>query len=147
MNLNTIKKCDQKGLSIKNWQIPYYWKKIGVAVFTLAFIGIFIPQFIDPEPIIVKQICKKAMLFGLLLITLAKEPIEDERLATIRSKAFSLAFIFGVVYALIQPVVNYIVGVVIEPEDTIYSDLGGFQILWFMLVIYVGFFHLFKRKE
>lgn len=135
----------QKLDKLSNFQLPNYFKKIGWTLFGISLILTLLFKFTeDPSPII-SVICKKGMLVGLLLVAIAREKVEDEMIEKLRGKSFSAAFIFGVLYALIQPLVNYFVGVTIKPEPTTYSDLGDFQVLWFMLFIYVMLFQLYKR--
>ncbi len=135
----------QKLDKLSSFKLPNYFKKIGWTIFGVTLILVLIFKIIEnPNPII-STICKKGMLVGLLVIALAREKVEDEMIEKLRGKSFSAAFIFGVLYALVQPLVNYFVGVTINSEPTTYSDLGDFQVLWFMLFIYVMLFKLYKR--
>ncbi len=87
------------------------------------------------------------MLIGLLIVTISREKIEDEFIENLRSKSFSLAFIIGVIYVLAQPLVNYIVSLILQSEKASFEDLGDFQILWFLLVIYLTAFWSLKRRN
>ena len=65
----------------------------------------------------------------------------------IRGHAFSFAFIAGVVYALVMPITDYVVDLVIDSKEASYSELGDFIILWFMMVMYLAFFNLLKKTQ
>ena len=80
-----------------------------------------------------------------MVIAISKEKIEDEMIVNLRSKAFSFAFICGVIYALVQPYINYGVASMVAPEKAVYEEFGAFIILWFMLTIHLMFFHVLKR--
>ena len=60
----------------------------------------------DGDFIALKNILRKIILVGLLVITISKEKIEDEFIENLRSGAFSFAFGIGVGYVLIQPIIN-----------------------------------------
>ena len=66
---------------------------------------------------------------------------------TIRGQAFSMAFIAGVVYTLIQPLFNYIASYIVEKDNEPLGDLGDFQVLWFLLTMYLLFFYMIKRRQ
>ena len=132
---------------IQNYQylIPNHYKKVGIALLIASLIALITRKFLFEDVVIVQQIAKKGMLLALLLITLSKEKIEDELITKLRGQAFAVAFIAGVIYTLVQPLINYLVAILIKPEKAIYNDLGDFMVLWFMLVMYLTFFYMFKR--
>ena len=94
-----------------------------------------------------QQIAKNGMLVGLLIVIISKEKIEDELISKIRGQAFSFAFVVGVIYAIIMPFTNYIADLIFKNKEALYSDLGDFVVLWFMMVMYLAFFYLFKRTR
>ncbi|MGO3181950.1 MAG: hypothetical protein ACTIJ9_03875 [Aequorivita sp.] len=75
-------------------RLPNSWKKVGWGILSLALI--LLNRFLEIDHLLFKSILKKTMLIGLLIVTISKEKIEDERVETLRSKAFSFAFIVGV---------------------------------------------------
>src|SRR5690606_36061335 len=103
-------------------------------------------KFIDDLPTWSIQILKHAMLLGLLIMSLSKEKIEDELIETLRSKSYSLAFIIGVGYTMLQPLANFIVDFFLE-EQLVVSTTNHIQVLLFMLLIQVGFFEVLKRNR
>ena len=132
---------------IQNYQylLPNQYKKVGMALLIISIIALLTRKYFFEDLVLVQQIGKKGMLLALLLITISKEKIEDELITKLREQAFAVAFISGVIYTLIQPLINYLVALLIKPEKAIYNDLGDFVVLWFMLVMYLTFFYMFKR--
>jgi L-asparagine transporter-like permease len=113
----------------------------------VSLILILSTKFIDGNFDVLKTILKNTMLIGLLVVTISKEKIEDEFIENLRSKSFSLAFILGVVYVLVQPLINYVVAMLVEPKKASFENLGDFQILWFLLIVYLTAFWSLKRKN
>jgi len=132
---------------IQNYQylLPNHYKKVGIALLFASLTALIARKYLFEDVDIVQEIGRKGMLLALLLITLSKEKIEDELIIKLRGQAFAAAFIAGVIYTLVQPLINYMVAFLIKPEKAIYSDLGDFIVMWFMLVIYLTFFYMFKR--
>jgi len=149
--MNMIKKfCEaeyRRLKKIQNYQylLPNQYKKVGIALLIASIIALLTRKYLFEDLELVQQIGKKGMLLALLLITISKEKIEDELITKLRGQAFAVAFISGVIYTLIQPLINYLVALMIKPEKAIYNDLGDFVVLWFMLVMYLTFFYMFKR--
>ena len=132
---------------IQNYQylLPNQYKKVGMALLIISIIALLTRKYFFEDLVLVQQIGKKGMLLALLLITLSKEKMEDELITKLRGQAFAVAFISGVIYTLVQPLINYLVALLIRPENAIYNDLGDFVVLWFMLIMYLTFFYMFKR--
>ena len=132
---------------IQNYQylLPNHYKKVGIALLIASLTALIARKYLFEDVDIVQEIGRKGMLLALLLITLSKEKIEDELITKLRGQAFAAAFIAGVIYTLVQPLINYMVAFLIKPEKAIYNDLGDFIVLWFMLVMYLTFFYMFKR--
>ena len=118
---------------------------MGIALLIASLAALITRKYLFEDVELVQEIGRKGMLLALLLITLSKEKIEDELITKLRGQAFAAAFIAGVIYTLVQPLINYMVAFLIKPEKAIYSDLGDFIVMWFMLVIYLSFFYMFKR--
>ncbi|MDX5584599.1 MAG: hypothetical protein QNK20_06660 [Aureibaculum sp.] len=132
---------------IQNYQylLPNHYKKVGIALLIASLAALITRKYLFEDVELVQEIGRKGMLLALLLITLSKEKIEDELITKLRGQAFAVAFIAGVIYTLVQPLINYLVALLIKPENATYSDLGDFIVMWFMLVIYLSFFYMFKR--
>jgi len=148
MNFKKAADCERTKLEsfLDKFQLPNVFKKVGLTVFILSFLLLTVIKFIDSEPLWLRPVLKQLMLVGLLVISISKEKIEDELIQTLRSKSYSLAFIIGVVYIMLQPILDkvtdFILGLEAQPNDT-----GYVQVLLFMLLIQVGFFEVLKRNR
>jgi hypothetical protein len=131
----------------KNFGLSNSFKKIGIAIIVVSLLTIIVAKMADFGNPTIKFAIKRILLVGLLVIVLAKEKIEDERILIMRGQAFSMAFIAGVVFTLIQPLINYVASLIVEKDQDPLSDLGDFQVLWFLLTIYLLFFYMLKRKS
>lgn len=147
MNLKSIKECDRKsGQRLLNFKLSYSWKRAGWIGFALVFLGLLATKFFDGDLVVLKAVLKKLTLVFLFVVVLSREKIEDERIQSIRAQAFSFTFLAAVLYVIGQPVINYLAEVLFQPDDASFKDLGDFQILWFMLAIYLMFFNVVKRR-
>lgn len=148
MKLKNAEICERTKLEqfLSKVQLSHRFKKLGFGIVILSFIGITGSKFIDDVPNWFIQVLKHAMLVGLLIISLSKEKIEDELIETLRSKSYSLAFIIGVGYTMLQPLANFAVDLVLgEQNET--QIIGHVQVLLFMLLIQVGFYEVLKRSR
>ena len=125
--------------------LPKKFKTIGYYIAFGVFTLMILKKFVD-EPLWVKPLLRKGLLFGMLLISISKDNIEDEFIESLRSQSYRLAFIMGVVYSLIQPVINYIVGSVIDSNET-FNDFSYFEVLFFMLLVQLMMFWQLKRMN
>ena len=100
-------------------------------------------KFID-EPDWVKPILSGLLLVSMLLISLAKEKVEDEYIDSLRSQSYRFAFIVVIIYSLVQPLVNYGVGILFDETETL-KGFDYFQVLFFMLVVQILVFYKLKR--
>jgi hypothetical protein len=128
---------------MNKFQLPNRFKKIGWVVVLIAFALMIAKKFID-EPSWVKPVLTNLMIVGFLLVSLSKEKIEDELIVKLRGQSYRLAFVFGVLYSLVQPYVEYGVEYLINAEEANIS-FSYFQVLLFMLVVQIMFFAQFKR--
>ena len=148
MGIHKVTECERTKLEsfLDKFQLPNVFKKVGITLFLLSFIVLTIIKFTENEPLWVRPALKQAMLVGLLVISISREKIEDELIQILRSKSYALAFIIGVIYIMLQPlvnqVVNFILGTSEEPDN-----MGYVQVLLFMLLIQVGFFEVLKRNR
>jgi len=148
MNLKDMQECERKQFDkLKNYQLPNTFKKVGWVIVLLSLIVLLTRKFFLTDLTELSQIAKNLALLGLLIVIISKEKIEDELIRMIRGKAFTFAFIAGVVYALVMPITDYVVDFVIESKEPSYSELGDFIILWFMMVVYLAFFNLLKKTR
>ena len=147
MNLKSMQECERRrAQKFLNYKLPTYWKKIGWAGAGLSLVAIMSTSLFDGDFQLLKDIMRKVVLAFLFIVILAKEEVEDERVQNFRAQSFSFAFLAGVLYALFQPVANWIVFSIFRPERAAFEDLGDFQILWLMLTVYLVFFYLLKKR-
>lgn len=140
--------CERKKLEkLKKYKLPNSFKRIGWGVVIISVVVLLTRKFFLPDQVDLGLIAKNGMLLGLLIVIISKEKIEDELIGMIRGHAFSFAFIAGVVYALVMPITDYVVDLVIDSKEASYSELGDFIILWFMMVMYLAFFNLLKKTQ
>ena len=105
---------------------------VGLGVVVGSF-GLMIAKKFFEEPDWVKPTLKVLLLIGMLVISLSKDKVEDELIDSLRSKSYRLAFIMGVLYALVQPIVNFAVGSVLN-EDAELVGFDYFQVLFFYAI-------------
>ena len=133
---------------LKNIGLPHSFKKIGIILIALCITLLLVRKLFAFEVSeTIKFITKRVVLVGLLIVAISREKVEDEMIKTIRGQAFSMAFIAGVVYTLIQPLFNYIASYIVEKDNEPLGDLGDFQVLWFLLTMYLLFFYMIKRRQ
>lgn len=140
---------DRRFEKFKNVGLPHTYRKIGVILVIISLLMMISSKIItyDFDTTTLKFLSKRIILIGLLIIAISKEKVEDEMIRTIRGQAFSMAFVAGVVYTLIQPLLNYIVALFVEKDKEPFTDVGDFQVLWFLLTMYLLFFYMIKKRQ
>ena len=147
MNLKSVSECEERRISkFINFKLPNFYKKIGWTGFFLSFVILIFAKFFDGDYLILIEILKRLLLVFLLIVVISKEKMEDEMIKSIRSQAFSFAFVGAVAYTLLQPVINLIVSLIVRPDKVIFEDLGDFQVLWFMMIVYLVVFMKLKKR-
>lgn len=147
MNLKKINECERSRLERwSQFQLSHKWKRIGIIVCLVAFGILTSLKFMEGEFLVHRFVLRRALLIGLLIISLSKDRIEDEMIVSIRAKSFTLAFVLAVLYALIQPLVNALVFYIMDSKD-ISNSFSYFQVLAFMLLIQIMFFEVLKRNR
>ncbi len=127
-------------------QLPYHFKKIGIGIAIMSFILLLANKFaIEMEA--VRTFGKYGMLIGMLLISISREKIEDELVTKLRMQSFAFAFIFGVMYALALPILDYALDYSFKDGEAIFKGMGDFSILWILLCIQVFYFEYLKRMH
>ena len=148
MTLKKIAECERQRLNkIHNYRLPVYFKTIGVILLIVSFVTLMSRMFFDDQPEIIRDLSKRGLLIGMLLISISKDKEEDELTMKLRSQSYSIAFVAGVIYALVMPYVDYGVSNVLKPDIETLKELGDFQILIFMLMIQLMFYYTLKRSR
>ena len=148
MKTNKILDCERTRIDkMINFQLPNRFIKIGIGIFIVTFASFIVLKLISLNSDFTKLVLRSIMLISLLVISVSKDRDEDELVKLIRVQSYALAFVIGVLFAVIQPVINYLVGLVVSTDKTIYTNLGDFQVLIFMLMIQLNFFYFLKRMR
>jgi hypothetical protein len=147
MNTEKFIECERKRLNkLVNFRLPYRYKVVGLVIAALSIITMFVRAFgLEGEQEVLKEIAKKGLLVGMLLMSLSRDKEEDEMTVALRVQSYTMAFVAGTVYALVMPYVEYGVSNVVNDGGEAFKDLPGFQILIFMLLIQLMFYHTLKR--
>ena len=147
MNTRKIIECENKRFEkLVNFKLPANFFKIGIIVSLLSIAMMFMRAFvIEGDAEWLKLLLQKTLLIGMLIMSVSKDKEEDEMTISLRSQSYAIAFVVGVVYALIMPYVEFGVDSVIESNTSELKNLGDFQVLLFMLMIQLLFFHNLKR--
>ena len=148
MSKSKILDCERSRIEkMIKFQLPNKYIKIGIGIFLATFLSFIVLKIMGLNSEFTKLILRSIMLVSLLVISVSKDKEEDEMVKLIRVQSYALAFVIGVLFAVIQPVINFLVSFVVNTDKTIYSNLGDFQVLIFMLMIQLNFFYFLKRMR
>ena len=147
MNTERIINCERKRFQkLIKFRLPDRFMAIGVAIVIVSIVGLFVRAFaLDNEVEWLKQLLQKTLLVGMLIMSMSKDKVEDEMTIALRAQSYAIAFVVGVIYALIMPYVEYGVSNLVHSGGEAFKDLGDFQVLLFMLMIQLMFYHNLKR--
>jgi len=147
MNTKKIMDCEQRRFNkLINYRLPHKFMGIGITIAIVSIVIIFVRKFgMEGDTEWLKALLKKSLLVGMLLMSVSKDKEEDEMTISLRSQSYAIAFVIGVVYALVMPYIDYWVSNTLKPEGEVLKDLGDFQVLVFMLMIQLMFYHNLKR--
>ncbi|WP_405223851.1 hypothetical protein [Dokdonia sp. Asnod1-B02] len=147
MNFKKIIACERKNLDkLSKFQLPHKFKRIGWILFIASFVSLIATSIIvtdDSLKSTIIVIVKYTMLIGLLIVSLSKEPIEDEFIRSIRMRSYMIAFIVGVLQTLVMPFINLGADALINGGSSL-KPVNDFFVLWVLLFCQILFFHLFK---
>ena len=147
MNKERIIDCERKAFHRwLNFRLPNSFLKIGAIVVVISIAVMFFRAFVmEGDTEWLKEITKKALLVGMLIMSLSRDKEEDEMTIALRMQSYAIAFVVGVIYALIMPYIEYGVSNIVHGGGETYKNLGDFQVLLFMLMIQLLFYHNLKR--
>jgi hypothetical protein len=128
---------------------PNYFKKIGAGT-VLFTVAVLMPASIwlkDVNPAVFENykslfriLFIDLIYIGFLLYIGSREKIEDELIVKIRLNSLAFAFIMGILWVIMQPVINFILSKQME-------NIPDQGIVLFMLVFYTIIFHFSKRNR
>lgn len=147
MNTKKIIDCERKGFDkMVNYRLPHKFMAIGIGIVLMSFALMILRKVgLDGDTEWLKELLKKTFLIGMLFMSVSRDKDEDEMTIMLRAQSYAIAFVIGVVYALVMPYIDYWVSNAIKPEGEALKDLGGFQVLVFMLMVQLMFYHFLKR--
>lgn len=129
---------------LSKYQLPNVFRKIGYLIFGIFFIALFLGKFFI-DGLEIGIVLKYGMLIGLLLVSISKEKIEDELVTKLRMQSYAFAFISGVFFSLVLPLVDYLFDIIFDNGEPMFDALSDWSILWFLLSVQVFYFELLKR--
>ena len=130
---------------MNKFQLGFQYKRIGYIIAIGTFVLMIARKYFEDSEW-VRPILHGILLIGLLIISLSKEKIEDELIDSLRSQSYRLAFILAIVYSLVQPLINFGVGTLLNQDDEL-QGFNYFQVLFFMLIVQLMFFWKLKRTN
>ncbi|MDJ0645857.1 MAG: hypothetical protein QNJ57_07750 [Flavobacteriaceae bacterium] len=143
MTKETFCEAERRRLDkLNKFQLPHKFKKIGWSIVLMSFL-LMIAKIFFNEPLWVKTVLNNIFLLGLLMVSISKEKVEDELIVSLRAQSYRLAFTIGVLYAIIQPLIEYFVDTLLQKEPSL--GFSYFQVLIFMLFIQLAFFESLKK--
>jgi len=147
MKTEKILECERQRFNkIINFRLPHRFLKIGIVIIAISIIAMFVRAFLmEGDTEWLKGVLQKTLLIGMLIMSVSKDRVEDEMTMTLRSQSYAIAFVIGVVYALVMPYVEFGVSNVVHSGGESLKGLGDFQVLLFMLMIQLMFYHNLKR--
>ncbi len=129
-----------------NFRLPHVFMTVGIVIVLLSITIMFVRAFVlEGDFLWLKHLLQKTMLVGMLIMSLSKDKEEDEMTIVLRAQSYAIAFVIGVIYALVMPYVEFGVSNVMDSNGQAFKDLGDFQVLLFMLMIQLLFYHNLKR--
>lgn len=146
MDAKKIMECEQRRFGkLISFRLPSKFMNVGIAIGALSIVLMFVRAFaLEGDTIWLKLLVQKTLLIGMLIMSISKDKEEDEMLITLRSQSYAIAFVIGVLYALVMPYVEFGVDSVASNVSE-FKNLGDFQVLLFMLMIQLMIFHNLKR--
>ncbi|MBU2929376.1 hypothetical protein [Winogradskyella psychrotolerans] len=129
-----------------NFRLSYRFMRIGIAIVLLTIVMMFVRAFaMEGDTVWLKVLLQKFLLVGMLIMSLSKDKLEDEMTIILRTQSYAIALVVGVIYALVMPYVEFGVSNVMTSGGESFKNLGDFQVLLFMLMVQLMFYHNLKR--
>lgn len=132
---------------MNKFQLSQKFKTIGCYIVIATFSSMLIRKIADVDIFWLKELLRSLLLLGMLIISISKDKVEDEFIESLRAQSYRLAFVLTVIYALIQPYVEYVVDFLLNDNPKDFGSFSYFQVLTFMLVIQIAFFEQLKRMN
>lgn len=140
--MKKLLECEQRSLS-KFKLLPYSYKIVGFIAAGLSIVSFIAIALLDIDNM-VNTITWSVLLMAMLLISVSREKEEDEYTLSLRNKSYMMAFIAGVLFAVIQPYINFGVSSVVDGNEATFSEMPSYVIVWYMLFVQLGFYYLLR---
>jgi len=148
MNKKSIVECERNRIQkVLDFRLPNSFKWVGVILLVGAFVLFFLRMQFPEQAEVLRNIGRKVFIVGLLCISLARDKEEDEMTVALKAQSYAIAFILGVIYALVMPYVEYGVSNIVHSGGEAYKELGDFQLLSFMFLVQLGFYYTLKLSR
>lgn len=123
--------------------LPNYFKKIAfvLLVISISLLVLKLTKILFVDKSIFKIISINILLIALLMFALAKDKVEDELTLKLRSQAYSLTFLYGVIFTIFSSILNFVAYT--RPQ----ADKSAYEVLIQMFVFYFIVFYTLKRKR
>lgn len=148
MNKKSFVECERNRIQkVLDFRLPNSFKWVGVILLVGAFVLFFLRMQFPGQAEVLRNIGRKVFIVGLLCISLARDKEEDEMTVALKAQSYAIAFILGVIYALVMPYVEYGVSNIVHSGGETYKELGDFQLLSFMFLVQLGFYYTLKLSR
>lgn len=128
---------------MKEFLLPHYYKKIAISTGILGIVLWTIinsyPDFINIQPYILIWIAKMGILLSLLIFVFAKEKVESEYIAKLRTNNILVSFISGVVFLVLDT------GIEIVYAGENFEMTSGYGLMMLIFLIYSVRFYIKKN--
>ena len=128
---------------MNKFQLGNQFKKIGYIIAFSAFVLMLGRKYFENSEWI-RPILHGVLLIGMLVISLSKEKLEDEFIDSLRAQSYRIAFILVIIYSLVQPLINFGVGYLLNQDEKL-EGFSYFQVLFYMLIVQLLVFWQLKR--
>jgi len=136
---------EQNIISRKPFLFPRSFKKIGILLTAASIATLIIIKetgiIVEPSQIaLFKMVAHSGVFLGLFFIGWSRDKMEDEMTISLRLKSASSAFVFGILYSIISPIVDITFR---EPIQV----LSGSSLLISMLLIHIMTYYILKSNR
>lgn len=145
MKKESIIDCERNSLEkLSKYQLPNSFKKIGFGLFWIGLPFLLANKLLGFASGLTLFI-KYEILIGLLIVSISKEKVEDELITKLRMQSYAFAFISGVLFSLVLPVIDFLFDFLFARSTAIFNSMSDWSILWMLLSVQVFYFELLKR--
>ena len=148
MNKKNFAECERHRIQkVIDFRLPMAFKWVGAFLLVSAFVLFFFRTQFPEQADLLRGIGRTIFVIGLLCISLARDKEEDEMTIALRAQSYAIAFILGALYAIVMPYIEFGVSNIVHSGGEAYKELGDFQLLSFMFLIQLGFYHTLKLSK